>query len=440
MSTLSLRFAVTLIWLAMASQVWGGVKEGDLATQRGDDATALREYLAAAEQGDAEAQTRLGDRYQIGLGVARDDTQAAYWYRKAAAQGQAHAQCSLAELYYFGEVRIEMRKKYGSDPDDKYVGERVPGDYNQAVYWFRKSAEQGDRRAQNFLAGMYSSGNGVVKDDQRAYFWYLLAAANGYPDSAKWRDQVEAKLSFQQRAEAQAAARDWKPQASAPSTPGDIGRVPATRSPQTPNADAPSSTGSGFFVARGLVVTNHHVTEDCQSLRVAGRIVGRLLVSDARSDLALIELQRGTTDTATIRVGKVKIGESTTVAGFPLSGLLSGLNITTGNISSLSGIGGDIRLLQITAPVQAGNSGGPLFDASGNVMGVVVSKLNALKVAKATGDVPQNVNFAINANVLSSFLDANAVNYKTASGGPILSTQEIARRAQAFTVLVECWQ
>ena len=428
MSTVPLRIAIALIWLAAVSQVWGGVKEGDLATQRGDDATALKEYRAGAEQGDAEAQVRLGDRYKIGLGVPRDDKQAAYWYRKAAEQGQAHAQCGLAELYYFGEVRNKMRKKYGRDSDDGYVGERVPGDYSQAAYWFRKSAEQDNQRAQDFLAGMYLSGDGVVKDDQRAYFWYLLAAANGYPDSAKWRDQVEAKLTSQQRAEAQTAARDWRPQAAAPST----------RSPQPQNPDAPSSTGSGFFVARGLVVTNHHVTEGCQRLRVGGRTVGRLLVSDARNDLALIELERGTTDAATIRVGRVKIGEAATVAGFPLSGLLSGLNVTTGNVSSLSGIGGDIRLLQITAPVQAGNSGGPLLDASGNVMGVVVSKLNALRVAKATGDVPQNVNFAINANVLSSFLDANAVNYKSASGGATLPTQEIARRAQAFTVLVEC--
>jgi hypothetical protein len=140
----------------------------------------------------------------------------------------------------------------------------------------------------------------------------------------------------------------------------------------------------------------------------------------------------------TIRVGRVKVGESATVVGFPLSGLLSGLNVTTGNVSSLSRIRGDIHLLQITAPVQAGNSGGPLLDASGNVMGVVVSNLNALNVAEATGDVPQNVNFAINANVLSSFLDANGIDYKTSSGGATLSTQEIARRAQAFTVLVEC--
>jgi S1-C subfamily serine protease len=72
-------------------------------------------------------------------------------------------------------------------------------------------------------------------------------------------------------------------------------------------------------------------------------------------------------------------------------------------------LAGDSRLLQISAPVQPGNSGGPLLDASANVIGVVVSKLDALRVAKATGDIPQNVNFALNANVLRAFLDANDV-------------------------------
>ena len=114
--------------------------------------------------------------------------------------------------------------------------------------------------------------------------------------------------------------------------------------------------------------------------------------------------------------------------------------MTTGIVSSLSGIRGDTRLLQITAPVQAGNSGGPLLDASGNVIGVVVSKLDAAWVAKVAGDVPQNVNFAIRSNVLASFLDANGVDYRSSQAGSKLSTQQVASRAQAFTVLVECWK
>jgi serine protease Do len=114
--------------------------------------------------------------------------------------------------------------------------------------------------------------------------------------------------------------------------------------------------------------------------------------------------------------------------------------MTIGNLSSLSGMGGDTRLVQITAPVQPGNSGGPVLDSAGNLMGVVVSKLNAIKAAKITGDIAQNVNFAINANVLRSFLDANSVEYETASSDKAIASTTIAEKAKAFTVLVECWK
>ena len=158
-----------------------------------------------------------------------------------------------------------------------------------------------------------------------------------------------------------------------------------------------------------------------------------------RSDLALL----GATlpgPNAILRAQRAAVGEPLSVAGYPLRGLLSGFNMTTGNLSSLSGIGGDTRLVQITAPVQPGNSGGPVLDSAGNLMGVVVSKLDAIKAAKITGDIPQNVNFAINANVLRSFLDANSVEYDTANSDKALATTVIAEKAKGFTVLVECWK
>jgi len=94
------------------------------------------------------------------------------------------------------------------------------------------------------------------------------------------------------------------------------------------------------------------------------------------------------------------------VIGFPFHGLLtSDFTVTTGIISSLAGLFNDTRFLQISAPVQPGNSGGPLLDTSGNIVGVVAEKLNALRVAKATGDIPENINFAIKTGALRDFLD-----------------------------------
>ncbi len=267
---------------------------------------------------------------------------------------------------------------------------------------------------------------------------------NGYQNAVEGRDIVERILSPAQRAAAQASARNWQPKTAAQSsnvpggsTAGASALAPAPSRPAPATAQADSS-GSGFRVARGTIVTNHHVIDGCSRLRVNGA-PAQLRGSDARSDLALL----GVTlpgPSASLRAQRAAVGEPVAVAGFPLRGLLSGFNMTTGTLSSLSGIGGDTRLLQITAPVQPGNSGGPMLDSAGNLMGVVVSKLNAIRLAKITGDIPQNVNFAINVNVLRSFLDANSVDYDSASSNKPLAPTMIAEKARGFTVLVECWK
>jgi serine protease Do len=110
-------------------------------------------------------------------------------------------------------------------------------------------------------------------------------------------------------------------------------------------------------------------------------------------------------------------------------------------VSSLTGIGDDISRIQISTPVQPGNSGGPLLDRFGNAVGVVVSKLNAARVMQATSDIPQNVNFAIKASVAISFLEANnvqiGVSSPTANAVP-LDPSEVAEKAKQFTVQVIC--
>lgn len=95
-------------------------------------------------------------------------------------------------------------------------------------------------------------------------------------------------------------------------------------------------------------------------------------------------------------------------------------------------------MFQISAPVQPGNSGGPVLDTSGAVIGVVVSKLNAMAVEKAIADIPQNVNFAIKGAVAVGFLDSNGVDYLTDADNQTVPVEEIAKRAMRFTVLVEC--
>jgi S1-C subfamily serine protease len=121
------------------------------------------------------------------------------------------------------------------------------------------------------------------------------------------------------------------------------------------------------------------------------------------------------------------------VVGYPLGGLLgSGPQVTTGNVSSLIGPGDDTRALQFTAPTQSGNSGGPLLDSDGAVVGVVSSKLNAVRVHEMTGDVPQNVNFAIKAALARGFLDAVGMEYRSRASGNTRAACGHCRRGPRF--------
>src|ERR1700709_750210 len=136
---------------------------------------------------------------------------------------------------------------------------------------------------------------------------------------------------------------------------------------------------------------------------------------------------------ATIRGSGVRSGDAVVAIGYPYHGLLtSDFTVTTGIVSSLSGVMNDTRYLQISAAVQPGNSGGPLLDNAGQVVGLVAAKLNALKFARATGNIPENINFAIKTGMLRDFLDNSVVAYQTADAKSDLQTSDNARNARAF--------
>lgn len=157
--------------------------------QQHDYPAAFKHCQAAAEQGNAQAQTALAHLYENGKGVIRDDAQAVFWYRKAALQGDSAAQSTLGVRYY--------------------TGEGVEKDYTQAAAWQRKAAEQGYPDAQYILGMMYELGQGVPQDFIMAYQWFLLAAANGAEGALQARQSLASKLTPEQISEGQRLARQW---------------------------------------------------------------------------------------------------------------------------------------------------------------------------------------------------------------------------------------
>jgi S1-C subfamily serine protease len=211
----------------------------------------------------------------------------------------------------------------------------------------------------------------------------------------------------------------------------------APRSSSAPRLSSVQS-GSGFVVAESLIVTNAHVVAGCSSVTSSAGPLSIVRV-DGRNDLALL---RGSFRLAPLTIRNslsASSGESVIAIGYPLSGLLASEPIvSTGIVSATAGLRDNSRYLQISAPVQPGNSGGPLLDESGLIIGVVVAKLNAAAVFEITGDIPQNVNFAIAPTTLRGFLESAGARYAAAERRPSRRVEDIVSASRSATVHLQC--
>jgi S1-C subfamily serine protease len=205
------------------------------------------------------------------------------------------------------------------------------------------------------------------------------------------------------------------------------------------------STGSGIVVnEEGYILTDAHVVKSCKSIAVKPQNgdaqSARLEAMDPKNDLALIKTTAGCGQPAQFRPqsNPVKLGETIGVIGYPLTGFLSTEpKATFGQINSVAGLGNDYTLLQISAPVQPGNSGGPVLDTSGNVIAIVVSQASLALISK-TGSIPQNVNFAIRGELAQIFMQAHGVRFKVGDHKRELRTEKIADEGQKSTAFVIC--
>ena len=224
---------------------------------------------------------------------------------------------------------------------------------------------------------------------------------------------------------------------------GDLTYVGAGRfSPET-ESELSVSTGSAFFVSSsGHLVTNAHVVEECSIADVSNdSFAGQatVIARDNLNDVAVLKVEVDESVPLTFRKQRPELGESVVVFGYPLSGTLTeSLQVTTGIVSAQRGLGEDIRFVQITAPVQPGNSGGPLLDESGHVIGVVTSKIDALAIASETGTMPENINFALKSDIARVVLGSVDVTTVAGVAGPPVKVRDLARNVRASVAQVTC--
>lgn len=191
--------------------------------------------------------------------------------------------------------------------------------------------------------------------------------------------------------------------------------------PQTaalPRSDGgASSTGTGFYVGARTVVTADHVVAGCGRVTLADDSELAVVASDSELDIAVLMAPDRAPRWLALAEGGLRLGQRVHAAGFPYYSIAgTSLNLTSGNVSALAGVDDDGRFFSFTAPVQPGNSGGPLLDARGRVLGLVVARLSEDYIVEATGSLPQNVNYALGEGEVADFLRRNGV---AASAGGI---------------------
>ncbi len=436
-------------------------REARTAYKRGDYATAYRGFRRLAERGNARAQYFLANMYSKGRAVRRNYTVAARWYRRAAEQGDVYAQTMLGAYYENGvgipRNLIYAHKWFSLAVSRSTAWQKGVRDYaarrrysvarrlnrsaltraQRLVRTWRPRRETalrpppaGEAARQRRVSALQSAlarlgydpgpADGILGPKSRAAIRAFQASAGLPVDGRVSKRLADAVIAALQRA------------GSAGKTGRPLGMA---------------GTGSGFRVsADGHILTNAHVVRGCREVRVPSASHARsrrvtVAARDDRADLALLEGSTGSSFAAFRQGRGIRPAARVVVAGFPLRGLLAaGVNVSTGTVAALAGPRNDRRLFQITAPIQKGNSGGPVLDLAGNIVGVVVSKLNALKVARATGSLPQNVNFAVSAGTARAFLDAEGIAYATRPSDIARAPEDVAAAARKYTVLVECWK
>lgn len=297
--------------------------------------------------------------------------------------------------------------------------------------------------ASNYIAGAFlipycagQKGEARLKcDDGRIVdaTWEATSCTSGFGSGA---DQRGNRFSFafgMSEDEAQTATKEKA--ALAASKP----ELPVYR-PKETRREKGFSTGTGFFVTSGgHIVTNYHVIEEAKvvyAVYKGVRFEAKHLRTDRSSDVALLKIDVTSRPLPVSSASRAQKGEDVFTLGFPLISIQGQeLKASFGRVNALTGIKDDFRFLQIDVPIQPGNSGGPLINARGKVIGIVTATLDALVALRSSGSLPQNVNYAVKADYITPLV-ADIISLDSDSGTARRMNELVASAEESVVLII----
>jgi len=320
-----------------------GFDDGWNAYEAGEYGEAAAIWTALAETGHINAQANLGFMYDYGTGVNRDHQLAARWYRAAASQGSAAGQYNLALLISEGHAEPVLGRS--------------------ARYWLEKAAAQGFEDA--------------VQELGRAT---TTTTSGREPPLDIW-----------------------------PSTT----RTPAAAFEQTKayTVDVPVSTGTAWPVAAGYAVTNHHIIDGKRQVTLINKqgdeLHAEVIASHAAHDIAFLRVTGSSRLPPALPLSSqgASLGTSVFTIGFPRIDIMGkSPKLSHGIVSGINGLRDDPNSYQISVPIQQGNSGGPLLNMRGEVVGMITSMLGEKGPDGGPAKAVPSINYALKIEIIRAFM------------------------------------
>ena len=202
------------------------------------------------------------------------------------------------------------------------------------------------------------------------------------------------------------------------------------------------SSGTGFLVSnKGHIITNNHVTNYCTVItsHYQGEVYESItLASDRLNDLTLLKTNIKSDKLFSVSSQDVSLLDDIYIAGFGFGkNLSSSVKVTRGVVSALTGLKDNYSRFQVDAALQPGNSGGPIVDMKGNVVGIAVEKANFVYTLENFQSLPENMNFGIKSSVLNSFVRANGINISNQTNVE-MSKKDLGNLITDATIYIDC--